>query len=313
MNLDLTQEQAALVERLRAVLADCEPQQARGAYDAELMARLQQEGFLQQQQDARHAGLEAALVIEEVSRANRMVPIGAQAMIAAPLFEGRLRDPVALCREGAGVPVRFASHAPVLIVVGDERACAYRVNPDRARQAKSNYVYPLAYPPVVSGEPLAIWPAQLVRRRWQLALSAEIVGAMDGALQRLVAHLSSREQFGKALGSFQAIQHRVAELSVSIECARYLVRDAAWHDADELAAAAATYAATTAHTVCLEAHQLSGARGFTLEFGLYRWTLRLQMLSLEAGGAAEHAKFAADRRWGIPDRSPLEERAGIAS
>jgi alkylation response protein AidB-like acyl-CoA dehydrogenase len=144
---------------------------------------------------------------------------------------------------------------------------------------------------------LGIWQAALVLRRWQLALAGEILGTMSGALDHLVTYLTGRRQFGRELGSFQAVQHRLAELAVTLEALRCLALEAAWADSDELAAGAAAYAANAARTTCLEAHQLSGAMGFTLESGLYTWTLRLQALSVEAGGSQFHALVAAASHW----------------
>jgi alkylation response protein AidB-like acyl-CoA dehydrogenase len=76
---------------------------------------------------------------------------------------------------------------------------------------------------------------------------------------------------------------------------------------------AAYYAADAARKMCLEAHQLSGAQGFTLEAGLYAWTLRLHALSLEAGGARWHAAVAAAEIWGLTGSHVDVVGAGDAS
>jgi len=312
MNLDLTHEQTELVETLQQFLSTLDRRQSAPEFDTALWGSLAESGFIGAQQRAHYSGLEAVFLAEEVSRVNGMIPVAVQAMITEPLLNDHRHEVLAICRQDEQVPVRYAGYAPLLVVVSEDVAKVYRVDPSQARPVKSNYVYPLAYPAPISGDVLAILPASQVRRRWQIGIGAEIVGAMDGAISHLTSYLATREQFGKSLGSFQAIQHRIAELAVSLECARYLVRDAAWHDDSELSATAAAYAATAAHTVCLEAHQLSGARGFTLEAGLYRWTLRLQMLSLEAGGVAEHAKDAAGLRWGAEIEARQQARSGTA-
>jgi alkylation response protein AidB-like acyl-CoA dehydrogenase len=152
------------------------------------------------------------------------------------------------------------------------------------------------------------FPAESIMRRWQLGLAGEITGALAGALGYLVTYLSQREQFDRKLGAFQAIQHRLSELAVTLEAARHLALEAAWSDRPEAAAMAAYYAADAARKMCLEAHQLSGAQGFTLDAGLYAWTLRLHALSLEAGGARWHAAVAAAQLWSASDdRLPVVE------
>ncbi|GAB2835076.1 acyl-CoA dehydrogenase family protein [Streptomyces daliensis] len=60
------------------------------------------------------------------------------------------------------------------------------------------------------------------------ALAAEAVGAADGALERTVEYVKTREQFGRAIGSFQAVQHRLADVYVRVQAARSAAYYAAW-------------------------------------------------------------------------------------
>ncbi|MFE1772640.1 acyl-CoA dehydrogenase family protein [Streptomyces sp. NPDC059008] len=116
------------------------------------------------------------------------------------------------------------------------------------------------------------------------ALAAEAVGAADTALARTVAHVRQREQFGRPIGSFQAVQHRLADLYVSLQAARSAVYYAAWsagrgrsgeptaapygpHATAEpgVAALALAQALETLRAVAAEAVQLHGGIGFTWE------------------------------------------------
>lgn len=95
------------------------------------------------------------------------------------------------------------------------------------------------------------------------ALAAEAVGAAASALERTVAYVGEREQFGRAIGSFQAVKHRLADLYVRVQSARSAAYYAAWDPgAGGLALAQALEAlrVTTA-----EAVQLHGGIGFTWE------------------------------------------------
>lgn len=287
MDFKLNERQLGVRDAIRGLLTG-------DVGDAGLLPLLLKRGLIRRLECGEEV-LEATIVTEELSRAGRLVPAGVQALVA-PLLAEIPDEPVAIQREGAVTPVRFAATAPLLIVLGKDRASVYRVDPRSARPVASNYVYPVACP-ASAGKPLTILPADKVQRRWQLAISAEIVGAMDAAMEKLISYLTERRQFGQRLASFQALQHRLSELAVSVECSRILLREAAWRDSDELAASAACYAVGAARQVCLEAHQLSGARGFTHEFGLYHATLRLQLLSLEAGGGSQHAVVSAMERW----------------
>ncbi|WP_328887655.1 acyl-CoA dehydrogenase family protein [Streptomyces sp. NBC_00316] len=102
-----------------------------------------------------------------------------------------------------------------------------------------------------------------VGRTAAVALAAEAVGAASGALDRTVAHVKAREQFGRAIGSFQAVKHRLADLYVRVQAARSAAYYAAWDPAAgglALAQALEALRITTA-----EAVQLHGGIGFTWE------------------------------------------------
>ncbi|MDB5986505.1 MAG: hypothetical protein JWR16_1558 [Nevskia sp.] len=314
MDFTLNERQLQLRSLIRGILAQQERPDKAGApvFDAALMAALRSKGLYRKRAPGDDL-LDAAMITEEVSQANRLAPVGLQLFLCAALFDQIPQEPIAIQYEGSRVPLRYAASASTLVILGDVEANAYRVDPAKAELAPSNYVYPLAYPAPASGKPIGTWPVAVVRRRWQLALAAEIVGAMSAALAQVVSYLSDRKQFGKRIGSFQAVQHRLAELAVSVECARLLVHEAAWRDDDALAASAACYAATAARQVCLDAHQLSGARGFTLEFKLYLSTLRLQALSLEGRGATQHGACAANEHWSVAMTQLLGCEAGNQS
>jgi hypothetical protein len=300
VDFNLSEEQRRILDDVRTVVRACQAPLV-GAADGELLAIHRRE---LDKDGGDNAVLKAALIIEEVSRLNHITP-AVYPLMLAPLLPGNVSGVIALQREGARGPVRFGALASTLVVVGSAGVAeVYRVSPDCSSPADTGYEYPLGHSGARLGPSVGSLPAAAALRRWQLVIAAEITGAMDAAIGQLVEYLSHRKQFGRSLGAFQAIQHRLAELAASIECSRILTREAAWKDADELAAGAACYAAAAARQVCLECHQLSGARGFTLEFGLYKATLRLQALSLEAGGATGHAIDAAAHRWAVSERDP---------
>ncbi|MFP3991784.1 acyl-CoA dehydrogenase family protein [Streptomyces sp. E11-3] len=94
-------------------------------------------------------------------------------------------------------------------------------------------------------------------------LAAEAVGAADRALERTVDYVRQREQFGRAIGSFQAVKHRLADVYVAVQAARSAAYYAAW---DPSAAGLALAQALEAlRTAAAEAVQLHGGIGFTWE------------------------------------------------
>jgi hypothetical protein len=306
MDFELTATQANLLDRLKALLPidRTPPQTSQRALDKDFFAKLREGGFLDLLRTGGRSGLlDTALVVEQVSMVAGIVPIAVHALVV-PLFFDRDPGGVATLQDAqSDGPYRYAGDATMLIRYEGEQAKAYRISPAQALAVKTNYVYPLANPGPVQGAAIGAAPASAVRRRQRVGMAAECVGAMDATLKHLVSYVSQREQFGQKLGAFQAVQHRLSELSVLLESARWLSREAAWLDEDETAALAAAYSTKAARRLCWEAHQLSGARGFTIDFGLYQHTLRLQALSVEAGSAQAHADDAAQMAWPIDRRS----------
>jgi len=133
-----------------------------------------------------------------------------------------------------------------------------------------------------------------------LALCAEALGAMDVAKQHTLEYLQTRKQFGKPIGSFQALQHRMADLLLEVEQARSAVINAAAAlDADrvtrERALSAAKFSIGRIGTlVAEESIQLHGGIGMTWELPLAHYAKRLVMIDHQLGDEDHHlARFMA--------------------
>lgn len=139
-----------------------------------------------------------------------------------------------------------------------------------------------------------------IRRRAGVAAACEAVGVADRMLELARDHVGTREQFGRAIGSYQAVSHQVADMYVSVELARSLAYWAAWcvtarDEQADLAVAAATSAATAAaRTGCERAIQVHGGSGFTWDSPIHRWYKRaLWLEAFTGGGRAQRARIAA--------------------
>jgi alkylation response protein AidB-like acyl-CoA dehydrogenase len=132
-----------------------------------------------------------------------------------------------------------------------------------------------------------------------IALSAEQVGAAQRALELTVAYTKVRVQFGRAIGSFQALQHRMAGLHVLVESARslsYAAADAAAEGAADLglhAAAAKVYCSEALARVAGEMIQMHGAIGITWEHDAHRYLKRAHGAGQLFGRPSEHAARVA--------------------
>jgi alkylation response protein AidB-like acyl-CoA dehydrogenase len=136
------------------------------------------------------------------------------------------------------------------------------------------------------------------RRRWRIAIAVESAGLMQSALDQVLEHVKTRQQFGRPIGSFQAIQHRLVMAAELGQAVRWLAFRAAWSDTETDAAIAATFAQDSTPKFCTDLHQFCGAMGLTLEFPLHHWTYRLRALLGELGGSSGQAIAAADAAWG---------------
>jgi alkylation response protein AidB-like acyl-CoA dehydrogenase len=131
------------------------------------------------------------------------------------------------------------------------------------------------------------------------AASAELLGVASESFARTVAYLKERQQFGKIIGEFQALQHRVAHLYCEIEFTRSAVLKALQALADAsplaggLASVAKAKAGTTATLAVQEGVQLHGGMGMTDEFELGFFMKRARVLQELYGDANHHADLLA--------------------
>jgi alkylation response protein AidB-like acyl-CoA dehydrogenase len=130
--------------------------------------------------------------------------------------------------------------------------------------------------------------------RGVLALCAESLGAMEAAKAATLEYLRTRKQFGMVIGSFQALQHRMADLLLEIEQARSAVINAAAAlDADRITREKALSAAKMSigrigTLVAEECIQLHGGIGMTWELPLAHYAKRLVMIDHQLGDEDHH-------------------------
>ena len=144
------------------------------------------------------------------------------------------------------------------------------------------------------------WP--ILRRALDIAtagLSAEMVGTAQRALDMSVEYAKTRVQFGKPIGSFQAVKHKCVDMMVAVENARSLTYYACW-TVDTNGAEAATavpmakaYASDMAKNVTSEAIQVHGGIGFTWEHDMHLYHRRALAGEANLGNAPVHRETVA--------------------
>ncbi|MEV7339719.1 acyl-CoA dehydrogenase family protein [Streptomyces sp. NPDC093544] len=146
--------------------------------------------------------------------------------------------------------------------------------------------------PRPGGELLASGP-QLTRAATQaliwarLATAAQALGVGLALLDRTVAYVKQRTQFGVPIGSFQAVKHQLADAKIALEFARPLLFGAALSMAPADVAAAKVTAGEAAYATARTALQLHGAIGYTAEYDLSLWLTKARALRTAWGSPAE--------------------------
>lgn len=137
--------------------------------------------------------------------------------------------------------------------------------------------------------------------------AAELAGVMDRALEMSLDYLKTREQFGRPIGAFQALQHRAVDVYIHRELATAVLDETlATLDRDPAAAARAAAAsrvkarcADAAARITREAIQFHGAIGFTDEFDVGLYLKRALVLTAWLGGPSWHRRRYADLSLGV--------------
>jgi alkylation response protein AidB-like acyl-CoA dehydrogenase len=313
MDFELSEEQRAILQSVGTLLdRRAGPERARAlakarAYDLALEEELHAAGFLDLARTEGTGALEAALVLEAIAKRAGLVAFGAAALVAPSVTRKHLAAPIALAlaSEHENAPVRYGAFAKTLLIADGDTVRVRTLETGDATPAPSVFGYPLAHVPRDGGDRLERGSGERMRAWWRVALAMEIAGTMRAALDFTIAYVKERRQFGRAIGSFQAIQHRLAECATLVEGSRWLALEAAHLGAPAgHASAAAAHASAAAQRIFHETHQMNGSIGFTREHHLHVWTMRLQALRLEMQGATVHRADASRARWCGTERRP---------
>jgi alkylation response protein AidB-like acyl-CoA dehydrogenase len=122
----------------------------------------------------------------------------------------------------------------------------------------------------------------------RISVAALGLGAAQGAYEMSLAYAQEREQFGRPIGRFQAIQFKLADMATEIEAGRNLVYKAAWlkdmgRDFAQVAAMAKLYTGELSRRVCNEAVQIHGGYGFMDEYPVSRFYRDQKVLEIGEG------------------------------
>jgi alkylation response protein AidB-like acyl-CoA dehydrogenase len=244
--------------------------------------------------------IEEAIIFEELGYALYPGPYLATAGFALPWLSGEQRADVAAGTTRWSVEVNGLVPwlGSVDYVVADGSAYPAR----GAEEPTVDPSRPLGRLERTDGTPLE-GGSNLPRAR--AAAACEAVGVAQRALELGIAHATTREQFGKPIGVYQAVSHRLSDTYADVELARSLAYWAAWcvAEGDEqaltAAAAAFAFAGDAAVTACERSIQIHGGTGFTWEHPLHRFYKRALWLQGFGASSAELRAEVADAVLGV--------------
>jgi alkylation response protein AidB-like acyl-CoA dehydrogenase len=142
------------------------------------------------------------------------------------------------------------------------------------------------------------WPIlQRALERATAGKCAEMLGGAEAVLDMTVEYVKGRTQFGRPVGSFQAVQHHCSQMATDVEGSRNVVYQAAWQVSEGLPAerevsVAKAWVSGAYQRVCATAHQCHGAIGYTKEHDLQLYTRRAKVQELSYGDTNFHKDLA---------------------
>lgn len=337
MNFSFSDDQLAFRDAVRTLLdKECSPEAVRAAWSrsessgrdrdrpSDVWRRLSEMGVAGMTAPEEAGGLgmtdvDLVLVLEESGRAAVPEPVIEHVAVAVPAVRdggGKIAnrwlealaggDVIATVGLGVAPLVPDADRATLLL--DDHDGCLHLI------ELASCDVNPVRS--VDGGRPLftVAWSAErdtkvdadfaLAFDRAAVGAAAQLVGLTDRMISMAVEYASAREQFGRAIGSFQAVQHRLADALLRLEFARPAVYRAAYalaHDEPDRSvhvSMAKAYAGEAANIAARAALQVHGAIGYSWEHDLHLFMKRAWSLAAAYGDVRFHRRRVGDWLWG---------------
>jgi alkylation response protein AidB-like acyl-CoA dehydrogenase len=328
VNFDFTDDQQAIKRTANEMLAArFKPERVRelaeaGEHDDGAWKEMSELGwagiFIEEDHGGQGLGVvELVILMEELGYALAPVPFLSNAAAGLALqfagsdeqkerwlpgiASGEARGTVGMVRDGEARLVPDADSAEVIVLIGSDGstqvvpASDAEIEPFAALDPTRRFARVRAQ----GGEPL-VGDCFAAGDRIATALAAETVGVAQKAMEMAVEYARDRKQFGRPIGSYQAVSHRCAQMLLEVEGSRSAVYYAAWcadAEPESLPAAssmAKAYSSDTGWRVCGSSLQVHGGIGFTWEHDLHFYLKRAKTNAILYGSATEHRERLAE-------------------
>jgi alkylation response protein AidB-like acyl-CoA dehydrogenase len=331
VDFDFTDDQYAFRDAARDFFTgEVTTQHLRGAWESdtgrspELWRKMAETGFVGLTVPEKHGGLgmdevDLVLLLEEAGKVALPEPLLETTAIAAPLLAEAGTDeqqaewlPRIAAGEAivtvqlAGAPLVVDAHVADLLLL-ERDGTLHAVPRDRfnaTEQPSMDRARRLFTVEAETGADTAMGGAADTAAkafdRGAAATAAFLNGLAQQMLDMTVAYVKERTQFGRPVGSFQAVKHKAAETLLVVESSKAATWYAAYaiarglEDRSVAASVAKSYASDAAHKANMESLQLHGGIGFTWEHDLHLWLKRAKALEESYGSAAWHRARLAE-------------------
>lgn len=321
MHFAFTDDQLLFRDTVRAILEnECPPAAVRAAWDdgsglvPSLWSTLAETGVVGLTAPATAGGLgmdevDLVMLLEEVGRACMPGPLAEHTAVAVPALAEAGSDAAAtLAAAAAGETIVTVGLAQADYVVGADLAVALVLEAGDGLHLVESADVTLDVQESIDGT------RHLARVDWTpagdtllpgadaakafdrgaMAAAAQCVGIAQHLVDTTVEYVSERYQFGKPVGTYQAVKHHLANAALQIEFARPATYQAAWSIANDApgrgtdVSLAKALASDAVDLACRTALQCHGAIGYTFEYDLQLWMKRGWALAAAWGDAAWH-------------------------
>jgi alkylation response protein AidB-like acyl-CoA dehydrogenase len=244
-------------------------------------------------------------IVPAISEADAGYDLADIAVTATPVGNGwrisgrKILVPHAAAADLVLLVARFGAGGPLGLVLMENGRDGVSVREHSTLDPSSRFheltleAVPIVRDDIIGGEPSPAAVDRLFDTSGGVA-AVILTGIAGKVLDDAVAYAKQRTQFGKPIGSFQAIKHRCADMAVAIDASRSAAYYAAWALAEEspdrakAVSMAKSYCGEAARFVCNEGIQIHGGIGFTWDLGLHFYLRRARMLESSYGDAAYH-------------------------
>jgi alkylation response protein AidB-like acyl-CoA dehydrogenase len=318
MDFDLSDDQIALRDSARELLDDhASPARVRAhtasgrGYDPDLWRAMVEQGWLGIELPEEHGGVglgavEAAILAEALGAHAAPAPFvpavlaldalrnGGDDRWIAQLLAGEVRACIAW---DLAHPVVYAPSADIAIVCDADGVSAVELGSGSTREPAMDLTREVGWLRIDGLHRTSLGGPDARDRlldRGATFTSAEMLGGAAHVLDMAVEYAKERVQFGRPIGSFQAVKHRCADMLVDVEGMRSTVYWAAWSigtadpDASIAASTAKTWCSDASKRVMASALQVHGGIGFTWEHDLHFYLKRAQLDQVSFGDAVFH-------------------------